>query len=85
MKSIKTDVVVVAAGTAGLAAAVTAGEFAKEVIVFEKSGITRGSANLTEGLFAVESRLQRLKQMGLTREEVLTITKSKQARKNIQE
>jgi len=73
MKIIKTDIVIVAAGTAGIAAAVTAAECGKKVIVFEKSGTTGGSANLAVGLFAVESRLQKLRQIDLTKEEAFKI------------
>jgi len=73
MKTQKADIVIAAAGTAGLAAAVKAAEQGKKVIVFEKSGHTGGSANLAAGLFAVESRLQKLKQNGLTKEEAFKI------------
>jgi fumarate reductase flavoprotein subunit len=73
MKRLSADVVIIAAGTAGLAAAVTAAEGGASVIVFEKASITGGTANRGSGLLAIQSRLQRLKQISLTREEALEI------------
>lgn len=69
MKLLNGDIVVVSAGTAGLAAAVTAAEGGVKVIEFEKSGHTGGTANLGSGPFAVESKLQKLMQMTLTTDE----------------
>ena len=46
MKPIAADVIVVAAGPAGLAAAITAGENDLKAIVFEKSNTTGGAANM---------------------------------------
>jgi len=69
MKDLNADIIIVAAGTAGLAAAVTAAEGGAKVIVFEKSGHTGGAANMAAGLFAVESRLQTVNQITLTKEE----------------
>ena len=73
MKQVDADVVVIAAGTAGLPAAVTAAEGGAKVIVFEKASTTGGAGNMAFGPFAVESRLQRLKQIALTREEAFKI------------
>lgn len=73
MKQLEADVVVVAAGAAGLAAAVAAAEKGARVIAFEKAATTGGTGNMGMGLFAVESRLQRLKQIPLTREEAFNI------------
>jgi fumarate reductase flavoprotein subunit len=69
MKNLKADIIIAAAGTAGLAAAVTAAESGASVIVLEKSGGTGGAANMAAGLFAVESRIQTINQITLTREE----------------
>ena len=44
MKTMEADVIVVAAGPAGLAAAITAGENDLKGIVFEKSNTTGGAA-----------------------------------------
>jgi len=73
MKQLEADIVIIAAGPTGLAAAITTGEGGARVIAFEKSSLTGGSANMGNGLFAVESRLQRLKQSPLTREEAFKI------------
>jgi fumarate reductase flavoprotein subunit len=73
MKQLEADVVVVAAGTAGLAAAVAAAEGGAKVIAFEKASTTGGAGNMALGPFAVESRLQRLKQIPLTRGEAFKI------------
>ena len=73
MKQLETDVVVIAGGTAGLAAAIAAAEGGADVIVFEKASTTGGAGNMAFGPFAVESRLQRLKQIAITREEAFKI------------
>ncbi len=65
----KTDVVVVGAGGAGLSAAVTAAEGGADVIVLEKMKIPGGSTNFAEGIFAVESSLQRKAHITLTKDE----------------
>ena len=49
MKTMEADVIVVAAGPAGLAAAITAGENDLKAIVFEKSNTTGGAANMGMG------------------------------------
>ncbi len=66
------DVVVVGAGAAGLSAAVRAAEQGLNVIVMERFSTAGGTAALTEGMFAVESSIQ--KDMGITttRDEVFT-------------
>jgi fumarate reductase flavoprotein subunit len=73
MKQLKTDIVVVAGGTAGLAAAIAAAEGGADVIVLEKAATTGGAGNMAFGPFAVESRLQRLKQIAINREEAFKI------------
>lgn len=73
MKQLEADVVIVAAGASGLAAAIAAAEKGARVIAFEKAATTGGTGNMGMGLFAVESRLQRLKQISLTREEAFEI------------
>lgn len=67
------DLVIIAAGTAGLAAAVAAAEAGAAVIVFEKLDRTGGTAVMGSGIFAVESRLQRVKHMTFTREEAFQL------------
>ena len=73
MKQLETDVVIIAAGTAGLAAATAAAEGGASVVVFEKAARTGGAGNMALGPFAVESRLQRQKQIALTREQAFKI------------
>lgn len=59
MKTIKTDVIVVAAGLSGLAACIAAAEDGAQVVVFEKSNTTGGAANMGMGPLGVGSRIQR--------------------------
>lgn len=59
MATINCDVAVIAAGPAGLAAAIAAAESEKKVIVFEKAAVTGGTANMGMGPFAVGSSLQK--------------------------
>ncbi len=59
MKKMQADLVVVAAGPAGLAAAITAGENGKSVLVFEKSNTSGGAANMGMGLLGIDTNVQR--------------------------
>ena len=69
MSELTGDVIVIAAGPAGLCAAVAAAQAGSRVLVFEKGSTTGGAANMGMGPLGVESRLQRLKQHGPTRDE----------------
>lgn len=73
MQQLKADIVVVGAGGAGLAAAVAAAESGARVIVFEKTAFTGGASKMAMGPFTVESRLQHLKRIGITKEEASEI------------
>ena len=73
MTKIETEIAIVSAGTAGLAAAVAAAEKGAKVICFEKSSTTGGTANMGMGPFAVESRIQKMKNVPLTKEEAFKI------------
>src|SRR4030042_750692 len=53
------DVVVIGSGVSGLAAAVTAAAGGAKVIVFEKERSLGGTSHFFDGLFAVESNMQR--------------------------
>ncbi|MBQ6669610.1 MAG: FAD-dependent oxidoreductase, partial [Deltaproteobacteria bacterium] len=68
MEKIKTDLAIVAAGPAGLCASVAAAEAGVNVVVFEKSSIAGGTANMGMGPFGVESNIQR-RSMGTLRKE----------------
>ena len=73
MNQLEADIVVVAAGASGLPAAIAAAQGGAKVIVFEKGATTGGTGNMGMGPFGVESRLQRLKQIKLTRDEAFKI------------
>lgn len=59
MREMNADVIIVAAGPAGLAAAVTVGEHNLSSIVFEKSNTTGGAANMGMGPLGIDTKVQR--------------------------
>ena len=59
MKTLETDVVIVAGGPAGLAAAITAGENGLKSIILEKSGTTGGAANMGMGPLGIDTKIQK--------------------------
>ena len=59
MKKMEADVIIVAGGPAGLAAAVTVGENGKSSILFEKSSATGGAANMGMGPLGIDTKIQR--------------------------
>jgi fumarate reductase flavoprotein subunit len=69
MKKTEADVIVVAMGLSGLAAAISAAEGGASVIGFEKQNTTGGAANMGMGPFAVESKIQRKHLINITKEE----------------
>jgi fumarate reductase flavoprotein subunit len=69
MKQYEADVVIVAAGPAGLAAAISAAEDGASVIVCEKANTTGGTGNMGMGPLGIGSRLQKKRLIGLTVEE----------------
>lgn len=68
-----TDVVVVGAGASGLSAAVAAAEGGAKVILLEKLALVGGTGNFAEGIFAVESELQRNEHVNITRDEAFKL------------
>ncbi len=58
MDKLHSDVVVLGAGGAGLAAAVAAGEMGAKVIVLEKRRLAGGNASMAEGFFGAGSPVQ---------------------------
>ena len=72
MKKMEADVIVVAAGPAGLAAAITAGENDLKAIVFEKSNTTGGAANMGMGPLGIGTKIQKKEFKDLTLEEAGT-------------
>ncbi|MDL2293005.1 FAD-dependent oxidoreductase [Ruminococcaceae bacterium OttesenSCG-928-D13] len=73
MTSYKTDVCVIAAGPAGLAAAIAAAEGGAEVLVLEKAMTTGGAGNMGMGPLAIGSRLAKKKMVDLTVEKAFKI------------
>jgi fumarate reductase flavoprotein subunit len=63
------DVVVIGSGVCGLAAALTATEGGAKVILFEKQRSLGGSSNFFEGIFAVESAMQRRRYITYSRDQ----------------
>jgi fumarate reductase flavoprotein subunit len=63
------DVVVIGSGATGVVAALTAAEGGAKVILFEKMRNLGGVSNFAEGMFAVESDMQRKRYIGYTRDQ----------------
>lgn len=63
------DVVVIGAGAAGTAAGWAAAEKGLKVVTLEKQGMVGGTGKFSEGIFAVESSMQRNWNYGLTKDE----------------
>jgi fumarate reductase flavoprotein subunit len=63
------DLVVIGSGVSGLAAAVTAAEGGANVIVFEKQRSLGGTSNFFDGMFAVESNMQRERYIDYSRDQ----------------
>lgn len=68
-KTNETDVVVIGSGAAGLSAALSAAEGGARVIVFEKQRSIGGSSNFFQGIFAVESEMQRERYINYSKDE----------------
>ncbi len=66
---LKHEAVVVGAGGAGLTTALTLALGGADVVVFEKMKFPGGSTNFAEGIFAVESSLQRRENIMISKEE----------------
>jgi fumarate reductase flavoprotein subunit len=73
MKTKETDVAIIAGGASGLAAAISAAEGGVKTSIFEKGATTGGTANMGMGPLGIESRLQRLKQHKLTKDDAFNI------------
>lgn len=71
MKTIETDVVVVAGGPAGLAAAITVGEQGLKSVILEKSSATGGAANMGMGPLGIDTKIQKANFNNLSVEEAL--------------
>ena len=73
IKNLKTDIVIIGAGGAGLAAAVTAAEKGAKAIVLEKRSMPGGATNFAEGPFAAESPTQKRLKIICTKDELFNI------------
>lgn len=71
MKTIETDVVIVAGGPAGLAAAVTVGEQGLKSVLLEKSSATGGAANMGMGPLGIDTKIQRAQFNNISVEQAL--------------
>jgi len=67
--SAETEVVVIGSGASGMAAALTAAEGRARVTVFEKQRSLGGTSNFFQGIFAVESDMQRERYITYSRDE----------------
>ncbi len=65
----ETQVLVLGAGAGGLAAALTLAIAGKQVLVLEKTPVTGGRANYAEGVFGIETEMQRENWVNLKRDE----------------
>ena len=68
--ALEADVIVVGGGGSGLAAALACAEKGAKVIVLEERTVPGGTSNFPAGLLAVESKMQKEKGIGLTRDQV---------------
>lgn len=68
-KTMSTDIVVIGQGAAGTAAAFAAAELGAKVIGLEAQGLVGGTGKFSEGIFAVESQMQRDMNYNLTKDE----------------
>lgn len=71
MKNVRAQVVVIAAGPAGLSAAVQAAENGVEVIVLEKSSKVGGTANMGMGLLGIGTKYQKQQMIDISVEKAL--------------
>jgi fumarate reductase flavoprotein subunit len=68
--TLSADIIIIGAGSAGLSAALTAAQGGASVILLEKTQKFGGAGNYAEGVFGVETEMQRAQWMNVTREQV---------------
>lgn len=71
VKKLETDIVIIAGGPAGLAAAVAAGEGGARTILFDKANAVGGAANMGMGPLGIDTKIQRENFNNITVEEAL--------------
>ena len=72
-QTITTDVVVIGAGASGTSASYAAAEKGAKVVMLEKQSMTGGTGQFSEGIFAVESSLQREMNYTLTKDQAFKL------------
>jgi len=65
----ETDVAIIGSGVSGLSAALTVAEGGVKVIVFERQRSLGGTSNFFDGMFAVESEMQRERYITYSRDD----------------
>ncbi|MBU1295935.1 MAG: FAD-dependent oxidoreductase [Gammaproteobacteria bacterium] len=73
MQNLEADIIIIAAGAAGLSAAVAAAQKGLSVIVFEKNAVTGGTANKGMGPLGIESRHTRSKLLKPSKDEAFKV------------
>jgi succinate dehydrogenase/fumarate reductase flavoprotein subunit len=69
VRTLNGDVAVIGAGASGLIAGLTAAEGGARVVIFEKMPFPGGTSNFPGGIFAVESEMQRRRNINLSRDQ----------------
>ena len=72
-RTVEADVVIIGSGASGLCAALTLSFGGASVLMFEQEPEPGGMTNYAEGMFAVGSKLQKKKKVGLTVEEAFNV------------
>lgn len=72
-KNLEVDVIVIGGGASGITAAVAAAEKNASVIVLEKGSTTGGAANMGMGIFAVESKYQKVQLIDFSKEDAFNL------------
>jgi fumarate reductase flavoprotein subunit len=72
-KELETEIVIIGAGGAGLAAALTAAEKGSKIILLEKLSTPGGNSAMAEGLFGAESPVQRRLGVDASRDQLFNI------------
>jgi fumarate reductase flavoprotein subunit len=72
-KTMDTDVVVIGAGASGTAAGYAVAEAGAKVILLEKQPAIGGTGQFSEGIFAVESKMQRAMNYTLTKDQAFKL------------
>lgn len=73
VRDMEADAIVIGAGASGLCAALTLSFGGASVLVFEEMPECGGMTNHAEGMFAVESKLQKINKVGLTVDEAFKV------------